>query len=112
MTTFEENWFFTCVQLAQNEMLEFTPPPLDYDKIIEKAKVIYKKGFKKNIKQLTAPKEEKPVERPAAINPSKKEQKTLNNKSMKICPECDEEIPSGWAIHSYKKNGDKCGYKF
>ncbi len=124
---FEQQWFFACMTLAQNEMLESTPLPLDYQKVIYKAKIIYKEGFEAKIKELVKPKEEtvairtkndfspgpvgvtdkivkQPSIRPKVLTPSLKD--------VKVCPECGENIPILWNKHRTKKDGSKCGYKF
>jgi hypothetical protein len=122
---FEQNWFFACMTLAQNEMLESTPLPLDYQKVIFKAKQIYKEGFKAKVQDLFQQKEtvvintkndfspgpvgftdkivKQPIKDPEVLTPSL---------DVKICPGCGEEIPLLWKKHRTKKSGDKCGYEF
>jgi len=89
----EKEWFYQCVRLAQNEMLEYTTPPLDYAKVMAKAKIIYSEGLK-NAKELLIATE------------------TFVNKNVKICPKCSEEVPIGYNKHSYKKDGTMCGHIF
>ncbi len=99
---FEQEWFFQSTLLAQNELLETSTLPLDYRKVIARAKEIYSEGLLMGIKELFDDKKVT-VTKPTSNQPTS---------GFKICPGCGEEIPVGWKKHSRKKDGSVCGHEF
>src|SRR6056297_623469 len=102
---FDQEWFFNCMLLAQNELLESTPLPLNYQMVIKRAKKIYKEGYEAKIKSFLKPESETVVKENVnepIVSAVKKDG------DYKLCPGCEEMIPVGWNKHSRKKDGTKC----
>ena len=100
---FDTQWKVECVRLALIEQIEFTGE-IDWNKIFQKAKIIYDKGYEHTIQSwesIWTVKDEKPALKQGEVFVATKQ-----------CLQCKETIPSGWNKHSYKRSGERCGYAF
>jgi hypothetical protein len=115
-TDFNELWKFEALKIAAMEQLDMAGK-LNIEKLFIRAKDIFEKGYEHDIQDWKSswPEDNKPVKEKKIDKP--KETKTISiiapNSKTKICPKCGEDnIPIGWKMHQYKKNGEPCGFTF
>lgn len=109
---FDWFWRLKAVELAAHEQIDIIGE-IDLKKVFVRAKQIYNKGYEEDIDKWQTfwegKEESKPIKKKTT---KKKPTKKKASEGMKICPDCGEEVPEGWAKHGYKSDGEKCGYKF
>lgn len=105
-------WKGKSVEIAASEQL-YGHDKLNLNLLFERAKAIYDTGYEKGLPSWDSPwkttKEEEILTKKEEV---KKHEKTEKKEGMKTCPECGEQVPATWTVHSYKKDGTPCGHKF
>lgn len=124
---FDKYWRTEALKIAMHEQLNINDE-LDFDALFKRAKYIYLQGYKNNIhkwdelakatlkiSQLMkdSPTEEiKQEEQPKEVIQTKINLAQNVPEHLKQCPACGELVNKNWEKHSYKSNGEKCGYAF
>lgn len=125
--TFDELWKTESVKIAMSEQLNSTDE-LDLKNLFRRAVMIYKEGYKQKIHEwnLLIPhyikvnkarieqeiKKEEMTQNLLREAPKKEPEKTYVKSNEKICPKCNEAVNKNWKKHSYKKNGERCGFEW
>ena len=107
---FDNGWKIKCVELALTELIELKGV-VEWEDLFVKAKEYYNKGYEYGINDWSTFWEKDEV--PEKVKKKKVIVEEVSSDGVsKVCPGCGELIPLGWKEHKFRRNGDKCGYKY